>query len=165
MKYYIVSILVAILFLSPCKGFGETYSPKEITEWRRDAAQGKAYAQYNLGMMYDQGRGVRKDYAEAVKWYLLAAQQGNAHAQYNLGVMYSQGQGVRQDYIEALKWYRLAAQQGNADAQFNLGVMYSQGQGVRQNKTVAKQWFGKACDNGDQGGCDAYRKMNEAGIK
>ena len=129
MKYYIVSILVAILFLSPCKGFGETYSPKEITEWRRDAAQGKAYAQYNLGMMYDQGRGVRKDYAEAVKWYLLAAQQGNAHAQYNLGVMYSQGQGVR------------------------------------QNKTVAKQWFGKACDNGDQGGCDAYRKMNEAGIK
>ena len=28
-------ILATILFLSPCKGFGETYSPEQITEWRK----------------------------------------------------------------------------------------------------------------------------------
>ena len=86
MKYYIVSILVAILFLSPCKGFGETPSQEQITEWRRAAAQGDAGAQYNLGVAYDHGEGVSQNYAEALKRYRIAADQGDAGAQYNLGV-------------------------------------------------------------------------------
>ena len=45
-------------------------------------------AQYNLGVMYDNGEGVPQDYKEAVKWYRLAAEQGNANAQTNLGNMY-----------------------------------------------------------------------------
>ena len=45
-------------------------------------------AQYNLGVMYDNGDGVPQDYKEAVKWYRLAAEQGDASAQYNLGLMY-----------------------------------------------------------------------------
>ena len=65
-----------------------------------------------------------QNYAEAVKWYRLAADQGDASAQYNLGVMYANGQGVPQNHAEAVKWYRLAADQGNASAQFNLGDMY-----------------------------------------
>ncbi len=51
------------------------------------AAQGDAHAQFNLGVMYDKGRGVSQDYAEAVKWYRKAAEQGHASAQHNLGVM------------------------------------------------------------------------------
>ena len=78
-------------------------------------------AQYNLGIMYYNGQGVPQDYAEAVKWYRLAADQGDAYAQYNLGVMYDNGEGVPQDYKEAVKWYRLAAEQGHAKAQYNLG--------------------------------------------
>ncbi len=62
--------------------------------------------------MYDNGEGVPQDYAEAVKWYRLAAEQGDASAQYNLGIMYINGKGVPQDYAEAVKWYRLAAEQG-----------------------------------------------------
>ena len=87
------------------------------------AAQGNAEAQYNLGFMYDSGKGVKQDYAEALKWYRLAVAQGVALAQFNLGVMYGNGRGVKQDDAEALKWYRLAAAQGDAMAQGNLGVM------------------------------------------
>ena len=54
-----------------------------------------AQAQYNLGVMYDEGRGVRQDDAEAVRWYRQAAEQGYAAAQYNLGAMYANGRGVR----------------------------------------------------------------------
>ena len=46
-------------------------------------------AQYNLGVMYDQGDGVTEDHAEALRWYRLAAEQGHAEAQFNLGVMYA----------------------------------------------------------------------------
>jgi uncharacterized protein len=44
--------------------------------------------------MYDNGNGVVQDYAEAVKWYRLAAEQGNAQAQYNLGLMYANGMAL-----------------------------------------------------------------------
>ena len=36
--------------------------------------------------MYDNGRGVPKDDAEAVKWYRKAADQGNADALVDLGL-------------------------------------------------------------------------------
>ena len=40
-----------------------------LREWRPLAEQGDAKAQYNLGVMYDNGKGVTQDYKEAVKWY------------------------------------------------------------------------------------------------
>ena len=67
--------------------------------------------------MYRDGRGVREDDEEAVRWYRRAAEQGHAPAQTNLGWMYENGRGVRRDRVEAVRWYRLAAEQGNADAQ------------------------------------------------
>ena len=47
---------------------------------------------------------IASDYAEAAKWYRLAADQGDASAQLNLGVSYDNGQGVPQDYSEAINW-------------------------------------------------------------
>ena len=72
-------------------------------EWKPLAQQGDAYAQYNLGVMYDAGNGVLQDYKEAVRWYRLAAEQGLASAQFNLGWMYDNGNGVPQDYKEAVR--------------------------------------------------------------
>ena len=82
-----------------------------LREWTPLAEQGDASAQYNLGLMYDNGQGVPQNYKTAVTWYTLAAKQGNAAAQYNLGVMYRGGQGVTQDYKTAVEWFRLAAKQ------------------------------------------------------
>jgi len=83
------------------------------------AAKGDVDAQYNLGMMYDYGKGVTQDYKEAVKWYLLAAEQGSASAQYNLGVMYDNGEGVIQDYVRANMWFILVTSKGEEKARKN----------------------------------------------
>ena len=40
------------------------------------------------------GKGVPQDYAEAAKWYRLAADQGFAKAQNSLGAQYATGEGV-----------------------------------------------------------------------
>jgi len=48
--------------------------------FRKAAEQGDAGAQFNLGNMYDQGKGVAQDYAQAVEWYRKAAKQGYADA-------------------------------------------------------------------------------------
>jgi len=42
-------------------------------------------------------------------------------------------------------------------------MIYKNGLGVRQDLGIAKEWYGKACDNGEQEGCDEYRKLNERG--
>ncbi len=123
---------------------------KAFREWRPLAEQGDAKAQFNLGGMYRQGRGVPQDDAEAMKWYRKAAEQGDAKAQGILGFMYDDGQGVAQDYAEAVKWYRKAAGQGYAQAQYNLGLMYYDGQGVSQDYVQAHMWSNLAAAKGDK---------------
>jgi TPR repeat protein len=120
-----------------------------LREWRPLAEQGYAMAQYNLGVMYGNGRGVAQDYRQAVEWYRRAAEQGIAQAQYNLGVMYKKGMGVAQDYSQAVKWYRRAAEQGDADAQNKLGLMYGLGDSVVQDYVTAHMWGNIARANGN----------------
>ena len=96
-----------------------------FNEFKPLAEQGVADAQFNLGVMYKNGRGVLQDDKEAVKWYTKAAEQGVAAAQFNLGGMYRSGEGVLQDDKEAVKWYTKAAEQGDAGAQLNLGLMHA----------------------------------------
>ena len=84
----------------------------EAVKWYRKAAeQGLSQAQYNLGVMYAEGRGVEQNDAEAVKWYRKAAEQ-IVSAQTGLGVMYAQGKGVPQNDVEAYAWFSIAAAQG-----------------------------------------------------
>jgi uncharacterized protein len=117
------------------------------------AEHGDASAQCNLGVMYEQGRGVAQNYREAMRWFRLAAVQGNASAQSNLGVMYYKGQGIAQDYGEAMKWYRMSAEQRNPEAQFNLGVMYEEGRGIAQDRVRAHMWFNlAAASSSDENG-------------
>ena len=88
-----------------------------------EAEQGDAKAQYNLGVMYANGKGVPEDDKQAVKWYRLAAEQGVANAQYNLGVMYDRGDGVPEDKVLAYMWWNLAAANGIEDASTNKGII------------------------------------------
>ena len=109
----------------------------EIAEGNRDIAENLmtpeqiAEARFNLGFMYENGNGIARDYAEAVRYYHLAAEAGHFKAQLYLGTMHKNGKGVTQDYAEAMKWYRLAAKAEDAEVQCNLGMMYEAGKGCR----------------------------------
>src|SRR5216683_1622710 len=95
------------------------------------AWDGNALAQANPGATYSAGTGGdKRDDAEALRLFRLAADKGNALAQANLGAMYSAGRGgVKRDDAEALRLFRLAAEQGDARGQANLGSMYLRGRG------------------------------------
>lgn len=112
------------------------------------AAQGHAEGQYQLGVMYYFGYGVKEDDAEAIKWFRKAADQGHAMAQNHLGDMYYYGYGIAEDNAEAMKWFHKAAAQGYAEALFNLGVMYAKGYGVAKDDAEAMKWFHKAAAQG-----------------
>ena len=120
-----------------------------MRKFRPLAEQGDAAAQFNLGIMYANGKGVPEDAVQAVYWYRKAAEQGDAAAQFNLGFMYANGKGVPEDAVQAVYWYRKATGQGNAAAQNNLGVMYTNGEGVPEDAVQAVYWYRKAAEQGE----------------
>ena len=162
MKKLLVCILFVLLgtqmFAQEIDKGYESYNDGDyataLQEWKPLAEQGYAFAQYNLGILYEYGNGVPKDYVEAVKWYRLSAEQGYAISQYSLGLMYSNGYGVLKDKAEAVKWWRLSAEQGYVYAQGMLGIMYELGEGVLKDDITAHMWYNIASGNGHKSAGD-----------
>lgn len=111
-----------------------------------------AIQQLELGVAYWYGRGVVQDYAEAVKWFRLAAEAGDSEAQRGLGNAYWSGNGVEQDYRQAVEWYRRSSELGNRTATTSLGTAYHLGRGVKTDFAKAVEWYRSAAEAGDSWG-------------
>jgi TPR repeat protein len=105
-------------------------------EWLPLAELGDAEAQFNLGVMYDEGAGIDHDLVKAASWYRKAADQGFLDAQTNLGMMYYEGQGIPRDHAEAAKWFKRAASQGDQEAVAYLKLIEMERSG-EETQTVA----------------------------
>ena len=134
-----------------------------LKEWRASADQGEARSQYGLGLLYDLGRGVQVDPAQAAKWYALAAAQNVPDAQSNLGLLYAEGRGVPKDMARADQLWLDAGKGGNVEAQFNLGLSYYRGEGVPKSYPDAAGWFQKAAEGGSVDGQYAIAEMYRIG--
>ena len=108
------------------------------------AENGDAEAQFQLGLIYANGRGVPVDLDQAMMWYCRSALQGFPKAQNNLGVMYSEGEGIEKNYQIAAYWFRKSANQGFAQAQLNLSLMNSPERGQLISDVEAFLWCRKA---------------------
>jgi hypothetical protein len=85
----------------------------ELAIVRPLAEKGYPFAQFNLGVLYDEGKGMPEDNGKAMEWYRKAAEQGFPQAQVNLGIMYEHGEGTPADPVRAYFWYALAESQGD----------------------------------------------------
>jgi TPR repeat protein len=54
--------------------------------------------------------GKRKDWAEAIRLALLAANNGHVRSQEYLGSLYSMSDDRNRDYVSAYKWYQIASE-------------------------------------------------------
>lgn len=126
-------------------------SASSVQDLRALAERGNAEAQFNLGQSYEHGRGMPKDYVEALRWYRRAAEQGDPFAQFDLGNHYWEGIGVSRDEKEAVRWWRLAADQGFPPAQHSLGKILARGaQGVLPDTVQAYVWFTLSSAQGNE---------------
>eukprot|EP00729_Bicosta_minor_P010055 gene10055-biopygen17001 len=123
---------------------------KRLWKLEHDRSPGRhtPAAQHDLGMRFNNGKGVEQDHVEAAKWFRKSAEAGFALAQYSIGYSYHNGKGVEQDHVEAAKWYRKSAEAGDAPAQYNLGNMYYDGDGVEQDHVEAVKWLRKSAEAG-----------------
>lgn len=84
-----------------------------LPQLKTRAELGDALAQFYMGMIYDAGSGVAKDYVEAVKWLRMAAERGDAFAQGLVGEHYAGGDGVPKDLVVAYMWLNISAANGD----------------------------------------------------
>ena len=139
-----------ILLLTVVLAFNAFAAP-DFDETMALAKRGNAYAQFNLGLMYEFGEGVPENYAEAVKWYRKAADQGHAKAQFNLGFMYHFGVGVPENHVRAYVWLSMAKTQGNELANNIIGKVKN----LMTKQQIAKaQALATQCYESDYKDCD-----------
>lgn len=148
-----------------------------LVEFRRAAEEGLHLAQYNLGVMYYTGQGVKQSYETAFHWLSQAADQGHLNSMFNLATMYYNGQGAnsalmqiwplslisrRQNLEDAATWYQKAAEYAHPGAQYNLATMYEAGEGVKQDLTRAYMWARLARDNEARGATELVSRVQAA---
>ncbi len=115
--------------------------------WCEKAAkQNLPEAQNILGLLYEEGKGTKKDLVEAEKWYRKSAEQGYVWGQRNLAVLYACGRGVKENNRIAFYWYKKAAEQGNAEAQNYVGICYACGREVKKDDAIAFYWYQKSAE-------------------
>jgi TPR repeat protein len=159
LRVLLCSSLFGLLIMQPARaGFDEAAAAfaagnyaKSLQETRPLAEKGDPRSQYAMGVLYENGYGVRKDLQLAAAWYLKAAEKGNTDAEFNLGAMYEHGVGMPVNYSQAARWYRPAAEQGDIDALSNLGVLYQGGKGVPQDKVLAMALYNVSVAYADNG--------------
>ena len=115
------------------------------------ADQGHATAQFNLGVMHENGIGVIKDFKKSFDWYRMAAEQGYVKAQFNLALMYEGGNWVKQDYVLAHMWYNLAASKGDKSGTNNRDIVASQ---MTPAQIAEAQKMAKECEKKNYKNCD-----------
>ncbi|KAM5570400.1 ERAD-associated E3 ubiquitin-protein ligase component HRD3A [Rosa sericea] len=134
------------------KSRGEEDEDFQILEYQ--AQKGNSLAMYKIGLFYYFGlRGLRRDHAKALSWFLKSVEKGEPRAMEFLGEIYARGAGVERNYTKALEWLTLASKQELYSAYNGMGYLYVKGYGVeKKNYTKAKEYFEKAAENRDAGG-------------
>ncbi|MBS0350917.1 MAG: sel1 repeat family protein [Proteobacteria bacterium] len=146
---------------------------KAFVWYQQQAVQGDIKAQYQLGVAYLGGIGVKSDYSKAKEWIYQSATQGYIPAQVGYAFL------LKSDDPERVKWfeksvaqgdqsgiYGLAmyflfkqeykkgtdlliplAKQGFMPAQVNLGIVYENAYGVQEDEKQALYWYKKALNH------------------
>ena len=114
----------------------------EFERKHRLAEGGDNIAEFNLGLMYENGHGIPLDFSgepslrkmtwlsirtlhlkEAEKWYVKSAKKGNSDAMFNLGAMYHNGNPPKDNTYIAYAWFSAAKENGHEEAERSLDVL------------------------------------------
>jgi len=141
------------------KKFGATAEIQEIPAdlakavlwYEKGAEQNDWRAQYNLAVLYYDGRGVEANHVKAKDLFERAAESGQEMAQAGLGMYYMNveiGGRPYPWYKEGAKCHLLAAQGGNWYSQYTVATLYEAGLGVVRDPVEALKWFLISASNG-----------------
>jgi TPR repeat protein len=115
--------------MARASGFDDAVAAKQrgdfsgaLSQFRQLASEGDAAAQFELSLLYLNGKGVTQNSKESMYWLKQAAVRGYSPAQSNLGVAFNRGRYLSQDGVKAYIWSSMAADSGDSVAMTNRDV-------------------------------------------
>lgn len=165
-QYHIMKVIILILTSIYISAAFAT-SPEEVSDYKKMAESGDAFAQLNLGLAYATGDGAPRDHSKAMFWWMKSANRGNTRAQFNIGLAYAKGDGVKKNFAEAIRWFRRSlqkdemhqdksdrfyeylmrlAESGDPNAQNKIGYAFENGLWFPKNEAEASKWYLKAAE-------------------
>ena len=124
------------------------------------ADQNDPVSQNTLGLLYKEGKGVKKDTHLANQYFVKGVMNDNDLSFYNLGLSYYFGDGIKKNFKLAEKYFLKSATNGHIKAQNNLGSICFQNKDYQN----AFYWFKKAAEEGHYCAQDNLSKMYGLGL-
>jgi TPR repeat protein len=124
--------------------------PEARAEYAIAEQAGFPPAMYNLGVLYEFGRGVAKDFPRAMQHFQKAAAAGNPDGYGAIARLFVKS--TPPNYAEAARWNQRGVDAGSAEAGAGLGWQHQFGQGVARNPVRAMELYAQAARGGSPHG-------------
>uniref|UniRef100_A0A3Q3A8B4 DAP3 binding cell death enhancer 1 n=1 Tax=Kryptolebias marmoratus TaxID=37003 RepID=A0A3Q3A8B4_KRYMA len=156
-----VPVILNIIGLESAKS--EKYE-EAFTCFLAAAQQGYSKAQFNTGVCYEKGRGVRKNKAKALYYYRKAAAGGHKQAQYRAAklLLASRGQQSVEELNKAINLLEDASKAGLTKAQVCLASLYSRDPVRYGCKSI--EYLKMAAESGDDSALFFLGQCYESGL-
>lgn len=151
MKFFLTIFIFSPLTLVGCdsSNIQVKSSNSELSKYQKDAENGDPVAQYNMGVVYQQGlSGEKVDLDKAVYWFEKAAKRGEEDAKYNLGVIYISDNSKYRNVKKAMEIFLEGMGKNDAESINQLGIIYKDGIDTSVDNTKALSLFKQAANLG-----------------
>ena len=128
------------LFIRAAKQADEGNLKSAFRLYLAAAKAGDSSCQINLGNLYDEGSGVRRNRSAAKYWYKHAYRRGECCAAHNIGVMWRN----EKKYGKALNWFKKAVRLGDDEPNLEIAKHYLE---VDHNPRRAIPHLRKVCES------------------
>ena len=135
-----------------------------VDNYQLAVKQGSTIGRYNLGLIYEDGKGQPVDESKAVGLYQAAADEGSSSAMMQLAGLYFKGIHGERDEDKAIALYKKAADLGNREANYQLGLLSETGVGMALDFPSALKFYQRAADLGDEKASLAMARMYQFGL-
>jgi hypothetical protein len=116
MKSIVLVVILGYLNIIGANELNTSNTTNSFWELYSSALRGDKIAQFQVGVLYERGKGIEQNQRQASQWYEKSALQGHVDAQYNIALMYATGRGIEKNERIAMMWFASAAKQGDQEA-------------------------------------------------
>ena len=127
----------------------------------KEANDGNALAQHELGIRYIAGQGFPADTVKAAYWIGRAAKQNLPGACYNYGILLNNGWGIKWNPFKAFEYFLKAANNDMPQAEYIIGVSYIDNLLVERDWNKAYNWIKKSANNGFKPAVETLKELKK----
>lgn len=154
-------LLNVVCYVLLCCAWFSAPAWSSLSHLEQQAALNNADAQYQFGLAYETGEGVKRDLSKAAYWYQQASENNHLAATFNYAQALEFGRGVQANPAKALLLYTKLAVNGDVTALGKVAKLYQQGSPEIADEDQAVLWYSLAKEASDSYQ-DAYEEALQA---